>query len=34
MGIGLSIAVYLTIWWMVFLLILPIGVIRSSSRVA
>ena len=26
MGAGLSIAVYLTIWWIVFLLILPIGV--------
>jgi predicted secreted protein len=27
MGATLSIAVYLTIWWLVFLIILPLGVI-------
>ena len=31
MGLGLSIAVYLTIWWMIFLLILPIGVTRHAE---
>jgi len=31
MGIGLSIAVYVTIWWMVFLMILPIGVISHAE---
>jgi predicted secreted protein len=31
MGIGLCLAVYLTVWWMVFLLILPIGVISHAE---
>ena len=31
MGIGLSIAVYLTIWWMVFLAVLPIGVTSHAE---
>jgi len=31
MGPALSIAVYLTIWWMVFLMILPIGVVSHAE---
>ena len=31
MSLPLSIAVYLTIWWMVFLTILPIGVISHAE---
>jgi predicted secreted protein len=31
MGPALSIAVYLTVWWVVFLTILPIGVISHAE---
>ena len=31
MGPALSIAIYLTVWWMVFLMILPIGVISHAE---
>ncbi len=31
MGPGLAIAIYLTIWWMVFLIVLPIGVISHAE---
>jgi len=31
MGLSLSIAVYLTVWWTVFLTILPIGVVSHAE---
>jgi len=31
MGPALSIMIYLTVWWMVFLMILPIGVISHAE---
>jgi predicted secreted protein len=31
MGPALCIAIYLTVWWMVFLMILPIGVISHAE---
>lgn len=31
MGIGLSIAVFLTIWWLVFLAVLPLGLVSHAE---
>jgi predicted secreted protein len=31
MGVSLSIAVYLTVWWVVFLSILPLGVVSHAE---
>jgi predicted secreted protein len=31
MGVGLSIAIYLTVWWTVFLSILPLGVVSHAE---
>jgi predicted secreted protein len=31
MGLELSIAVYLTIWWVVFLVVLPLGLVSHAE---
>ncbi len=31
MGVGLTIAVYLTLWWVVFLAILPMGTVSHAE---